>query len=336
MAQLKEAAPVTPVKSDRTGAAAAMYWATVCKVSDALLALSETGVLDMLDREAQTAADLAARAGLQQAFLVRLLDLLARAALLEREGPAWRLSDGVGTMLAFLRLEARLRRRHVSNDSLVKALRTGRGFDPMDEADDNLRGDFFTAMSSATRSVAAHMVRAARFRPGTKFVDLGGADGSLAMRIAALVPGSRFTVVDRRASQPFFNRATIGMSDRFTFVPADLSAPCDFKDILSDANTVILSNLLHLLNAGRRRELLTQILKAGAIGSGVVVYDQFLSASVDLDAAHFMVVDWVNCGVAFDLTPEQLADELREIGYANTACCRFDTLSGAFVSASIP
>ena len=88
-----------------------MYWATACKVSDALLTLAE---LDVLEHFASPAApDAVARElGLDARGVCVLAELLADAGLLSRHGDELALpSDGVG-ILPFLKLEARLRQEH--------------------------------------------------------------------------------------------------------------------------------------------------------------------------------------------------------------------------------
>lgn len=311
-----------------------IYWAMVGKVSDALLTLTELNVLDQFVEAPTTTAAVADRLGLDRRAIALLTGLLADAGLMSRYGDALALPSDTAGLLPFLRLEARLRREHQEHGSLSRAIRGEPGYDPMDGADLELRRLYYQAMASSIRSVAAHMVRIGRFPATTTFLDLGGGDGALALHLARLVPRSRCVVVDRPQTAPLFAERTTGTDAEISFLGCDLPHCADWQSVAATTNVVILSNLLHLLDAERRADLLRNLHNALQPNATVIVYDQFIAETGALDASRFMVVDWLNCGAHFELNARGCAAELETAGFAAIASHRFDSLPGAIITAT--
>jgi hypothetical protein len=315
------------------------YWANAYKVSMALFALLEVGAIERLAGVRSTACILARDLGLSPHALDSLLNLLSTAGVLDYNEGGFALRPAAAALLPLLSLERLLSDKHIRRDSLVSVLRGGSGTDPMAEADaQELWTIYLAAMAVGARTLAPHLVRFGHLDSQLHLLDLGGADGALGLAIGRLRPGIVVTVVDRpQVERAFQDRITAaGEKDRFRFVANDLRHPDDFPPELWNADTVLLSNVLHLLSAEERQKLLQAVRDHMASGTRVLVYDQFLAPDRIIDATWFMVVDWLLCGYRFDSTEQAFAEELFELGFVTISCRRTPALPGAMVFAKVP
>lgn len=133
---------------------------------------------------------------------------------------------------------------------------------------------------------------------------------------------------------PFFEKrfADIKEKNRFQFMAQDLTKPSPFlSELIGRTDAVILSNILHLIPPDNRDILLKMLCDYMKDEANLIMYDQFVSAELKIDAAGFMVVDWVNCGSVFNLNEDDFAADLKKIGFVQTKTGRFSNLPGALV-----
>lgn len=319
-------------------AANVWYWANSYKVSITLFALLELGVFEKLTARRSSASALASELELSQEALEPLLNLLSTLGILDHNEDGLTLKPATDALLPLLSLENILSRKHIQRDALIKVLRDGNGKDPMEEAEaQEIWPTFLSAMAVSARALAPHLVRFGSLRSRLRVLDLGGADGTLALSIGRLLPDLEFTIVDRpQVAHAFEKRvAEAGEGSRFRFVVGDLRRPSNFKHEFSKTDTVVLSNVLHLLSTDERITLLQAMRDWMPTGACILAYDQFLAPDMAVDAPLFMVIDWLLCGYRFDITEQDFVDELSQLGFSAINWRRTPDLPGALVCAQV-
>lgn len=326
-----------PAESD--AAARIMFWAMAYKVSDAVFALSQTGVLDQLAKQPSDPDTLSERTGLNPAALGILLHILHDAGIVERDAAdIFSLPASAAGLLPVIRLEDKMRQWHHQHASLNKALATGTGNDPMDHHPDaDTVSIYKEAMANASRTVALHL---RRFLPSPnngsmKIVDLGGADGSLMCTMSRTLKAAEFCVVDRDHMRPFFEKRiqSVDSPRRFSFIGRDLNDPATYTEALRSAAAVIVSNVLHLMNDNQIARLCQTLYENLPPGARVLFYDQMPSSEqAPVDVPRLMTLDWLNCGTLFKLTAEEMAARLTEIGFQKTRIINPPGISGTLIT----
>lgn len=317
--------------------------AMTAKVADLLDALTEAGVFTRLADGPVACRDLAAALGLHEDFLDVALRLAVRFDYLTCQSDnRYALSEGAQAVTAVLDLERATARWHRDNDSLLKVLRSGDRQDPLDVPDaDRLRPVYDRALGGVVRTLALNVARHVPRVERPSVVDLGGGDGSLAVALHEHIP-VRALVVDRAATQPAFDRRVpMELRDAVRFQPLDLREPeaLEVLERVSAVDLVILSNVVHLLNPVERAALWRTLATGGP--ARVLVYDQFPQGAEDAGdptAANglpglgdLMVIDWLRCGVRFDLTAAQLAEEAEGYGLCLERIAQPFGMPGRFV-----
>lgn len=306
--------------------------AMAAKVADLLEALAETGVLDHLAAGPVEVGPLAAALGLDAAFLDVALAQAARFGYVAATAAGgYALTPAARAVTAVLDLERASARWHRSNGSLPKVLRGGGRQDPLDSADAAaLRPVYDRALGGVVRMLALNVARHLPMAAGRPLVvDLGGGDGSLAVALHQCRP-VRAVVVDRPATQAAFDRRVPEvLRTEVRFQALDLRAPAGLGAVLAAADLVVMSNIVHLLNPAERAAVWHVLATAAMAGEGegegapmrVLVYDQFPGEATAAGAAEgwpglgdLMVIDWLRCGVRFDLTAAHLAEEAGRCG----------------------
>lgn len=316
-----------------------MFWAMAYKVSDALFALSQTGVLEVLAKEPCDSNQLNEITGLDPAALSVLLYILSDAGVLERDGEdVFSLPASAAKLLPVIRLEDKMRQWHQQHASLKNALTTGKGSDPMDQNPDaDTVSIYKEAMANANRAVALHMRRflLPSINGPLKIVDLGGADGSLLCTMSRTLKAAEFCVVDRAHMRSFFDKRieSIDSPQRFTFIGGDLVEPATYARALSTATAVIVSNVIHLLNDNQIGTLCQTLYENLPKGARILIYDQMPSSEkAPLDVPRLMTLDWLNCGTLFKLTAEEMTLRLTKIGFQKTQITKLSGLPGTLIT----
>jgi len=308
------------------------------KTSLALFCLEQEGVLALLAQRPRRPAELAEERGLSPTALTVLVELLVEAGVLGRDGDAVVLPAEQGPLLPLVGLERRMAFSRIGLSALSEALHGRPLGDPMTAPGaEDLWPAYVAAMQVGARSLAPHLVRAARPRPGMRVLDLGGSDGSLGFAVGRLVPDLDVTVMDRPVMADAFARRQAeeqGPLTRARFLAGDLRDPSSFAAPLASADLTVASNVMHLLGAEERQALLRALRQGGKRGASLLVYDQFVSPGA-WDAARGLVLDWLLCGYRFDESETQFADQVRSLGFSEVSCRRFSGLPGAFVLARL-
>jgi len=328
----------TPTSPDAAKVEKVWFWANVYKASLALFALLEVGVLEKLAEKKCSASTLARELELSQEVIEPTLKLMSTLGVLEQDESGFSIVPATVTLLPLLSLESFLSHKHIKLDSLIQLMQSGKGRDPM--AEDNIQEvlpKYLSAMAVATRYLAPYLVHFGNLRNRIRLLDLGGADGSLVLAMSRLIQDFEAIVIDRPQVKNAFQERTssTGHAERFRFVADDLKSPQKLTYELSKVNTILLSNILHLLSVEERLKLLSLIEKQGQSGARILVYDQFLSPEAKIDSTLFMMVDWLLCGYRFDITEQSFAEELSELGFVSISYKRTSALPGAIVFAKI-
>jgi hypothetical protein len=315
------------------------YWANAYKASIALFALLEVGVLEQLAVRQLSSIDLASMLKLPHNILEPILNLLVAIGVLDVDHGNFVLSSAVVKMLPLLSLEKILSIKYIQSNKLVHMMQGGEALDPMKEDDvQNLLPVYLAAMAVSARSLAPHLVLFARFSSYSRILDLGGADGTLALALARLIPYLTVTVVDRPLIESAFwtQVRNEGREECFRFVAGDIRNPKDIRQELANADVTIISNVLHLLSVQERLELLRIICNCMYPGACLLIYDQFISSHNKLDATRFMTIDWLLGGYNFEYSEQNFVCQLEELGFTSVLHRRITTLPGAMIVARIP
>jgi SAM-dependent methyltransferase len=103
-----------------------------------------------------------------------------------------------------------------------------------------------------------------------RFLDLGSAQGGLAVEVALRHPAIRGIGFDSPRVQPLFEEYVRrhGVADRLRFVGGDF-----FRDPLPGADVVVLGHVLHTLDLGQKQQLLGRCFDALEPGGVCLVYE---------------------------------------------------------------
>jgi hypothetical protein len=307
-------------------------------VSASIFALNELGVLSLVASEFLTPAQIAAERNVNSELLQPLLELLASAGVLQQSGTRFKAHQGIETILPLLAMESRMSASHVTASQIASVVRSGRAADIFQIGNiEEYLPVFTSAMRSSARTLAPHLLRFGNLREARQVVDLGGADGSLALALLRLAPHLSISVVDLpRMQEPFSTQIREhGVATAVQFHAADLRQPETFVHLLANADVLNISNVVHLLTTRQRAALYHAVRQHSAPGARFLVYDQFIGDNEPFDATHFMAVDWVINGVQFRQTPQQCCDILLGLGFSDARFRRFFGLPGAIVASQV-
>lgn len=313
-------------------------WANAYKVSFAIFALNDLGILRALAGRRLTTQEIAAEFQLDEELVAPLLELLGSIALVQENEHGYRVPSGVETVLPLLAMESRVSATHVTARQIAEVVRSGSAADIFQKGDVQEYLPIFTAaMRSSARTLAPHLVRFAGMRQCRRMVDLGGADGSLAIAIQRMAPGLAITVVDLpRMAEAFQKQVTEnGAQTTIQFHQADLRKPQTVAALLPEAGVIVASNVIHLLTTEQRNALFRQVLVSAAPGTRLMIYDQFIADRETLGAANFMAVDWVINGVRFHENTQGFCAKLSALGFTDVQSRQFTGLPGAVISARV-
>lgn len=313
-------------------------WANAYKISFAIFALNELGVLRLVATDYYRARQIADELGLDEALLKPLLELVASVGVLHREGDRFRAPQGIEITLPLLAMEGRLSASHITASQVANVVRTGKGADVFHSLDASEYIPIFTiAMRSNARTLAPYLVRFGKLRQCRRVLDLGGADGSLALALLRLVPHLSIEVIDLPRMGAAFeqNMKENGASSTIQFDVSDLRNPETLARRLETYDVIVISNVVHLLTTSQRIALYREIRRHGLNGGTLIVYDQFIDYDSPINATHCMSVDWIVNGVQFRETPEECAEILEAHGFYEVRHSRFRGLPGAIVVARL-
>lgn len=315
-----------PEKILQTGLA---FWA-----SKTLLSAIEMGVFTELSHGPESFDSLHGRLGLHPrsardfldalvalGFLVRNADVYANTPetdlFLDRKKPSY-----VGGIL-----EMANTRLYPFWAHLTEALRTGV---PQNEAKAGSAGLFETLYADPTRlkeflgamtgiSHGANMTiaRAFPWKDYRTFIDVGTAQGDLAVQIALANPHLQGTGFDLPEVAPIFEEYAerLGISDRLAFQPGDF-----FKQDIPKADVVLMGHILHDWDLPTKKMLIKKAFDAVPVGGALVVYEAIIDDDRSKNAFGLMMSlnMLIETPGGFDYTGRDCSGWMKEAGFSTT------------------
>ncbi len=319
--------PVTPEHIMRVGLG---FWA-----SKALLSAVELELFTNLAKKSSTAQELQSALSLHPRSSRDFLDALVALGFLDRKDGVYRnapatelfLDKAKPSYLGGILEMANLRLFKFWN-GLTDALRTG-------ELQNEAKGggtSFFAALYSNPAhleeflkamtglSHPANLAIATRF-PWAKhnsFIDLGTAQGDLAVQVARAHPNLTGMGFDLPEIAPIFDQyvAQHGLNTRLKFVPGDF-----FTTPIPKADVVMMGHVLHDWDLDQKKQLIRKAYDALPAGGALIVYE----AIIDDDRRQnvFGLLMSLNMLIetrgGFDYTAADCMAWMKEIGFCNTS-----------------
>jgi hypothetical protein len=275
---------MTQPTPDRIMQVGTAFWA-----SKTLLSAVEIGLFTELACSPGDLDSLRARLNLHPRAARDFLDALVALGFLERENGVYRNTLETGVFLDRAQpsyiggiLEMANARLYPFWGRLTEALRSGApqnearlGGDPFAAiyADPQRLRDFLQAMTCVSRGANLVMAQQLPWAGYRSFVDVGTAQGDLAVRIALAQPQLEGIGFDLPPVGPIFEDyvAAHALSERLRFVAGDF-----FVDPLPRADVVLMGHVLHDWGLERKRLLIGKAYAALPDGGALVVYDALI------------------------------------------------------------
>jgi hypothetical protein len=317
---------ITPERILQTGLG---FWA-----SKTLLSAIEMGLFTELAHGAEPYDKLHSRMGLHPRSARDFLDALVSLGFLKREGNVYGNTPETELFLDRKKtsyiggiLEMANNRLYPFWGRLTEGLRTGlpqnevttggQGFFETLYADPARLREFLCAMSGLSRGANMTIARAFPWKDYRTFVDIGTAQGDLAVQIALANPHLRGTGFDLSEVAPIFEDYVkeTGVSDRVSFVPGDF-----FKQELPKADVVLMGHILHDWDLPTKKALIKKAFDALPSGGSFIAYEAIIDDSRSKNT--FGLLMSLNMLVetpgGFDYTGSDCSGWMREAGFSAT------------------
>jgi hypothetical protein len=280
-------APVSPetLTPERIMQVGLGFWA-----SKALLSAVEMELFTELAKGSRSCDELQPRLGLHPRSARDFLDALVSLGFLERAGETYRNTPETERFLdkrkpSYLGglLEMANHRLFRFWDGLTEALRTGK---PQNEArsggqpffvalyaDPARLKQFLQAMTGLSHGANLEVAHKFPWDDYESFVDVGTAQGDLAVQIALAHPALRGVGFDLPEVGPIFEdyAASQGVEGRLQFAPGDF-----FSDPLPKADVVTMGHILHDWDLEQKKLLIKKAWDAIPPGGAFVVYESII------------------------------------------------------------
>jgi hypothetical protein len=305
------------------------FWA-----SKALLSAVELRVFTELAKGPEDLATLRGRLGLHARSAADFLDALVALGFLQRSGDRYANTPETNLFLDRAKpsyvggiLEMANHRLFGLWNHLTLALKTGEpqngekhgGPDPfgMPYADPARLKEFLRAMTGISHGANLAMARKFPWKGRTSFVDVGTAQGDLAVQIA--LGNDHLTGIgfDLPQVAPIFEdyASRANAADRLTFVPGDF-----FKDPLPKADVVLMGHILHDWDLPTKKMLIGKAYDAVPPGGALVVYESMIDDDRCKNA--FGLLMSLNMLIetrgGFDYTGADCCGWMKEAGFRDT------------------
>jgi hypothetical protein len=311
------------------------FWA-----AGAVMTAVELGVFALLAAGPCDGASLTSKLGLHGRGALDLFDALVALGLLERKagvyanaGTANRHLDPAKPSYMGGLFQMTHRRLFPVWTKLEDALRSG---EPQNEAihqtnyykelgtDRDRMRVFLSGMTGLSAAASRAIARHDLWKDFKTFVDVGGAEGGLAVQLAAQHDHLTGCVFDLPSVKPFCDDyvARFGLSDRVRFQPGDF-----FEQPLPTAEVIVMGHVLHNWNLEQKQKLLASAY-AALPANGVLVVQEAL---IDDDRSSNLMGFLMSLNMllvtreGFGFTGAQGAGWMREAGFRQT---RVEHLSG--------
>jgi acetylserotonin N-methyltransferase len=308
----------------------------------------QLGIFDELDRQPQTADQLARTLDLNPAATRRLLDACVALQLIFREESVYHNAPAASTYLASSSPRSFAGYIRYSDQSLFRlwspledAVREGpprgeQAFGSKDALfdyyyrDSTATANFVRAMNGFGQLVSPRVVRAFDLSVFEHLADLGGATGHFAIAACQAYPNLRATVLDLSRVAPIAREhiAQSGVADRVTFVTADF-----FSDPLPPADLYSLGRILHDWDVSKSIALLQKIHAALPSGGGVLIAEALLDDNRQGPVYAFMQdINMLVCTEGHERTGAEYASLLEAVGFTGVRWHRTGSLVDAVLA----
>jgi hypothetical protein len=316
---------LTPEKILQTGLA---FWP-----AKTLLSAIEMGVFTELARGPEAFEPLRGRLGLHARSARDFLDTLVALGFLQRQGDTY--SNTAETELFLDRhkpsyiggiLEMANHRLYPFWGHLTEALRTGQ---PQNEAKAGGPGlfetlyadparlkEFLAAMTGISHGANMTIARQFPWRDYRTYVDVGTAQGDLAVQIALANPHLAGMGFDLPEVAPIFEEyaQAAGVGDRVRFVPGSF-----FASDLPKADVVTMGHILHDWDLPTKKMLIGKAHEAVPAGGALIVYESIIDDERKANAFGLMMSlnMLIETPGGFDYTGADCAGWMREAGFSS-------------------
>lgn len=305
------------------------FWA-----SKTLLSAVEMEVFTELAKHPGDLRTLQGRLGLNPRSAGDFLDALVALGFLKREDGVY---SNTAETAAFLDknkpsyvggvLEMANHRLYPFWGSLTEALRTGL---PQNEAKDGVAifeklyadparlKEFLKAMTGISRGANMAIARKAPWGGYKTFVDIGCAQGDLAVQIAAANPHLKGIGFDLPEVGPIFEEyvEVNGLQDRVSFAGGNF-----FTDDLPAADVVTMGHILHDWDLETKRMLIAKAYKALPSGGALVIYEALIDDDRSQNAFGLMMSlnMLIETPGGFDFTGADCQGWMKDAGFSRTS-----------------
>jgi precorrin-6B methylase 2 len=305
------------------------FWA-----SKTLLSAIEMGVFTELSNGPESFEPLRGRLGLHPRSARDFLDTLVALGFLVREGDRYGNAPDADLFLDRRKpsyvggiLEMANHRLYPFWGHLTEALRTGL---PQNEvksggaglfetlyADPARLKEFLAAMTGVSHGANMTIARAMPWKAYQTFVDVGTAQGDLAVQIALANPHLRGIGFDLPEVAPIFEdyAARLGVLDRLAFQPGDF-----FRQDLPKADVVLMGHILHDWDLPTKKMLVRKAYDALPAGGALVVYEAIIDDDRSQNAFGLMMSlnMLIETPGGFDYTGSDCMGWMQEAGFSST------------------
>ncbi|HXW06423.1 MAG TPA: methyltransferase [Vicinamibacterales bacterium] len=316
----------TPEKILQTGLA---FWP-----SKTLLSGIEMGLFTELARGPEEFESLRGRLGLHPRSARDFLDALVALGFLRRDGNRYANTPDTDLFLdrhkpSYLGgiLEMANQRLYPFWGHLTEALRTGL---PQNElkaggpgvfetlyADPARLQSFLAAMTGISRGANLAIARQFPWKDYGSYVDVGTAQGDLAVQVALANPHLRGLGFDLPEVAPIFEEyvAAQGIADRLTFAPGSF-----FEQDLPKRDVVMMGHILHDWDLPTKKMLIAKAYDAIPSGGAFIVYEAIIDDDRSRNAFGLMMSlnMLIETPGGFDYTGADCAGWMREAGFSAT------------------
>ena len=317
---------LTPDKILQTGLA---FWP-----SKTLLSAVEMGLFTELSRGPETFDTLSGRLGLHPRAARDFLDTLTALGFLQRNGDTYGNTPETDFFLDRTKpsyvggiLEMANARLYPFWGHLTEALRTGQPqnevktggpgmFETLYADPARLKG-FLAAMTGISHGANMTIARAFPWKDYRTFVDVGTAQGDLAVQVALANPHLRGLAFDLPEVAPVFEDycTACRVADRVSFVPGSF-----FDHDLPKADVVMMGHILHDWDLPTKRMLIEKAFKAIPVGGALIVYEAIIDDDRSKNAFGLMMSlnMLIETPGGFDYTGADCAGWMKDAGFSTT------------------
>lgn len=318
--------PLTPERILQTGLG---FWP-----AKTLLSAVELGVFSELAQGPEPFEALSRRLGLHPRSARDFLDTLVALGFLTRSGDLYTNTPETHQFLDRAKpsyvggiLEMANHRLYPFWGQLTEALRTGlpqsessrggTGFFETLYADPARLKEFLAAMTGVSHGSNLLIARNFPWGGYRSYVDVGTAQGDLAVQIARAHPHLRGIGFDLLEVAPVFNDyvAVHGVAEQLHFVPGSF-----FEADLPRADVVLMGHILHDWDLPTKRMLIAKAYDALPVGGALVVYEAIIDDDRSSNAFGLMMSlnMLIETPGGFDYTGADCAGWMREGGFSST------------------